>query len=198
MVFIRYPAKKMRIKDILNSDISSEDNQTILIFNGEKIFRVNLIGTLIHKDETQNSEYSIIDDTTGKIEVRNFGDKKFFNNIIVGDIINVIGRINYFRENIFINPEIISRTESLWLKHRLLELSENDKEQNIKKDSGVDRKKSEIEDMIDFIRKKDSGDGVDIYEILNSNISNAENILEDIKSKGYIFEISPGKYKVLE
>ena len=55
------------------------------------------------------------------------------------------------------------------------------------------------EEVYSLIKKLDDGYGVSIEDIIkNSNNSKAENIITKLLERGDIFEIKPGKLKVLE
>jgi len=200
MAFMRNPAVKMRTVDILNSQVWSENNQTVIVYGNKKIYRVNIIGAIVVKEESSNSEYVIIDDSTGRIEIRNFNEKKLFSNINLGEIVNVIGRIGEFKSLPYIIPEIVSKTTNHWLRYRLAEILSKQihtqQEENIVKET--QSIKAGENEIIDFIRKNDSGDGVNIMDIFSAKIDNAEEKVNALKSAGYIFEIKPGIYKILE
>ena len=53
--------------------------------------------------------------------------------------------------------------------------------------------------IFDFIKQKDNGNGADFNEIVeNYKESNAEKLIQFLLKEGEVFEISPGKLKVLE
>ncbi len=55
------------------------------------------------------------------------------------------------------------------------------------------------EQIISIIKKNDPGDGVE-FEDINSNFSgeDAEALVKKLLEQGDVFEVRPGKYKVLE
>ncbi|RMF05332.1 hypothetical protein D6764_04970 [Candidatus Woesearchaeota archaeon] len=67
------------------------------------------------------------------------------------------------------------------------------------KDIGEELPKNPYEEIIQMIRDLDRGDGADIEEITaTAKVPNADTIIESLLREGEIFEIRPGRLKVLE
>jgi len=61
------------------------------------------------------------------------------------------------------------------------------------------QKKNPTQEVIDLIRSMDQGKGVDLDELVKaSSIVNCEQVIDHLLKEGEIFEIMPGKLKVLE
>src|SRR3989344_4182018 len=122
--FQRQIAYKLRIADILEGQFTKDDISAGYIkLNGINISRVNVISTLVYKQE-QAGNYSsaVIDDGTGKISLRSF-EPDAFSKVDVGDILLVVGRIREFNNEKYVIPEITRKLESIeWLNLRRLEL----------------------------------------------------------------------------
>ena len=56
---------------------------------------------------------------------------------------------------------------------------------------------NESDDIFNTIKKLDEGEGVYIEELIKKH-PNAEKLVENLLNEGEIFEIKPGKYKLLE
>jgi len=194
----REVAKKVNI-GIINSGkyVKTEGWEPNYIeFNNERISRVNIIGTII--DKNSENRTLIVDDGTGKINVRSFEDVNFLDKANIGDIVLLIGRPREFNNDKFISPEIIKKINSDWLKLRKKEL-ENIKieSNNLEKiEEGIEENLSSIEEMVRKIKKLDKGEGV-VVELLINN-KDDERLIENMMQDGIIFEIKPGKIKVLE
>jgi len=53
--------------------------------------------------------------------------------------------------------------------------------------------------ILNVITILDKGEGVDVQEVVNNiKIDNCENIVQNLIEEGEVFEISPGKVKILE
>ena len=194
----RQIAYKIRISDILNSNFAKDELSAGYIkLNDINISRVNIIGTLVYKSEGQSYASSIIDDASGKVSLRSFNNIGAFSKIDVGDVILVIGKIREFNNEKYIMPETLKKTEIGWMNVRNLELKNN---------KIVDENKKSEEIIVDnddeiysLIKNLDKGDGVSFEDIIkNSAASKAEIIITRLLENGDVFEIKPGKLKVLE
>jgi len=213
----RQVAYKVRIKDILEGDYVVEEGWTpnyISIKNGKKISRTNLIAAVIEKpiEADMNHQSIIVDDGTGKISMRLFENNSLFDNVGVGDVILIIGKPKEYGSERYILPEIIKKVEDpKWIKVRKLEFEklrdievqnpvekeEKIVEMGVKRDVGTESEKEmNSEVIIGYIKKNDGGEGVDISEILN--MDGGENIINNLLECGEVFEVRPGKIKVLE
>ena len=105
--FQRQVAYKVLISDIVNSSIS--DGQISL--NGNNVARVNVIAYSVYKPEG-DSMSMVIDDGTGKINLRAFESTVMFSSIDIGDIVLVVGRIREFNNERYIMPEIVKNQQS--------------------------------------------------------------------------------------
>lgn len=205
----RQVAYKIRIKDILNSKYVKEDGwqPNYIEINKNKISRVNLIGTVVLKLDEKNF---VLDDGSGKIPLRVFENNHLFEKIDVGAVILLIGRPREFGSEKYIMPEILKTIkDSAWIDVRKSELKLNNKrittnlkeEEEIVKEEFIEETKNEntSEKIFNLVKKLDTGKGVDIDDILNriSN-KNVEEIMNRLLESGGLFEVKPGKLKVLE
>ena len=211
--FKRQIALKVRIKDLIEGEYFKEEGMTpnyIKDKNGREISRVNLIATVLGFDNNENYNSIILDDGSGKISVRSFEDGFDVN---IGDVVLVIGRPREYGGEKYLFPEIVKKIGDVnWIKVRSLELKntiidnkiQHSKEEIIDagEDIVVEDKKEEIEKsssekIIDKIKEIDNGDGVDIGDVV-SGITDGENLVNLLLKEGEIFEIRPGRLKVLE
>lgn len=202
----RQIAHKVRIFDILNGALVRDDLSAGYIkLNDVNISRVNIIATIVYKPEEHNYTSAVIDDGTGRIQLRTFENKSIFLNVDVGDVILMIGKIREFNNEKYILPEILKKINNVeWMNVRKLELEKssntvsivvNAPDKNIIEDVDVNIN----EEVYSLIRKLDKGDGVTIEDVIkNSKNCEAENIINKLLERGDIFEIGPGKLKVLE
>jgi RPA family protein len=204
----RQIAYKVRIKDILDSKYIKEDGwqPNYIEVNGNKISRVNLIGVVVLKVDENNV---VLDDGSGKIPLRVFENNDFFKKVDIGDVILMIGRPREFGSEKYIIVEILKKIENpVWIDVRKMELSLN---KNLAIDSGEEKKANIQEDIIEeikddpcerifnLIKEIDKGEGVDVEEILSRiKDENVEKTIKRLLENGEIFEVKPGKLKVLE
>ena len=210
----RQTAKIAAIKEIIKGKYLKQEGwepNYILTNKDEKISRVNLIGIVVTIPDNSNSIF--IDDGTDKIEIRNFDqDKSIFSDITIGDIVMIIGRPKEFNNELYINGEIVKKIKNKgWLEFRKKEIIlkniikpdiktnipiEGDLEQEEKK-SEETKVMDKIEEILLKIKGTDEGSGCDVQSLAKDN-PEVEKIIEQLLLKGEIFEITPGKVKILE
>jgi len=214
----RQIACKVRVSDLTNGSYVKEGGWTpnyIITKKGKHISRINLIGTIISKNgDEQNYQSITIDDGSGNISLRSFEKNETINNTEIGDVIIVIGRPREYNSEKYIVPEIIKKIDNKkWINVRKIELEIGDqnkkdkfytpiKEKIIVEKVKEDNEKKTISNhqiVYETVKKLDSGQGVDIDEIIKkTNIKEAEAIIKNFMKEGEMFEIRPGKIKILE
>ncbi len=185
---------------------------------GKHISRVHLIGVVIALSDFGSSEITI-DDGSGKIVARSFESPVFFKGVQLGDILRVIGKVRSFNEQVYLIPEIIKKiTEKKFIAlHKLLLEKENEAIPALSQveEVGTDATQPEIveeiaidaedtvppspfDKIIEVIKKLDTGDGAPIEQILQQEGEESEKLLLHLLELGEVFEIRPGKVKLLE
>ena len=199
----RQVAYKVRVSDILNRIfVKDELSAGYVKINNNNVSRINIIATIVFKSEDPNSTSALIDDGTGRILLRTFERKDIFSNVDVGDVVLLIGKIREFNNEKYIMPEVLKKiTDNRWIGVRNAELKNSGVEEKVDDkipDSGAELV-NENEKIYLLIRKLDHGDGAPIEEVLNSySDKDAEKIVNRLMENGDIFEIKPGRIKVLE
>lgn len=200
----RQVAYKVSVSDILNSSFSKDDASAGYVkLNGFNVSRVNVIANIVYKSgEGQNHNSALIDDGTGKIILRTFENTDIFSRVDVGDIALVIGRIREYNNERYILPEIVKKLEKIeWMSMRKIELKGNAIEPNNEAAEEVvgEAVTNTNEEVYILIKKLDNGDGVSIEDVMKeSSNPDAEKIIGRLLENGDVFEIKPGKLKVLE
>lgn len=195
--FQRQVAYKVRVSDILNASFSKDDLSAGYIrLNSTNVSRINLIGTLVYKSEERNYSSCIIDDGSGKISLRAFGNPNAFSKIDVGGFVLVIGKIREFGNEKYIMPELLKRIEIGWMNLRKAELNNKIVYEDKETEESITSNNNEIYCLI---KNLDKGDGVSFEDIIkNSATDKAEIIITKLLENGDVFEVKPGKLKVLE
>ena len=228
MAFERQTAIKADIATLLEGQyhIQQGDDPNFLLARGKKISRVNLMGVIVSKEEIAGSPASLmLDDSTGRIAVRAFENLLSLNSALVGDIILLIGRPREYNSEIFVVPEIIKKLDdSLWVtvrKHELAQehLIKHEKAQTLKNenvhsaiplimktehvkempDQQKPRRLAPADILIELVKRLDKGDGAAFEDLLSSSSeTNTERIIDGLLKTGDLFEVRPGRLKVLE
>jgi len=215
----RQIACKVRVADLINGRYVKEEGWTpnyIITKQGRHISRINLIGTVISKgDDGQGYQSLIIDDGSGSISLRSFEKNETINNAEIGDVIIVIGRPREYGSEKYIVPEIIKKiNNNKWINVRKIEIEieyankvpgsikeepvvvENISDSNEEK---TEKPASSHQVIYETVKELDSGQGVDIDDIIKkTGIKDAEEIIKKFLREGEMFEIRPGRIKILE
>jgi len=199
----RQTAYKIRIKDILNSRyIKTEGfNPNYLEINGKEISRINVMGVIVQKSGPGNYKTLMIDDGTGEISARVFENNSLLDKIDISDVVLIIGRPREFSNEKYILIEVIRKTDPSWAKVRELELGKNIEENNESSDNDNIEEEvvaSSADKIVKLIKELDKGEGVSIEEISSKDIENIDKIIDILLKEGDVFEVKPGKLKVLE
>ena len=129
----RLVAVKLNVREIQEGEFVLEEGwkpNYLLTKEGKKVSRVNLVGVVLDKEEKEGMVNLLLDDGSGKIRVRFFGERpeiKEIKEIKIGESILLIGRIRMYQREKYLFPEIVKIINKKWLKVRKLEL---EKEKN--------------------------------------------------------------------
>lgn len=214
----RNTAYKVRIYDLINNDYLKEDGEwgsSYVLVQDKKITRVNLIATVISKYESEDKTHCfvVIDDFSSEIRVKTWReDTGLLNNLEVGNIINVIGRIRKYNDEIYITPEIVRKIDNPnWELVRKLELFElygkpkfSIKEANERKEKIIEEQiqgssESDRQKVLTIIEKGDSELGVDYNNIkLASGLAEEKvvSIAQELLREGEIYEVKMGRFRI--
>lgn len=165
--------------------------------------RVNIISVVVSKDENSLT----IDDGTGQIVARVFDKPEMLVNINIGDPIILVARPREYNSQIYLTIDLVKKiNDKGWIAYRKKELSlikkiRKTERQEIKKDAEIVESTSTMsskERIISLIKELDNGEGSDIDEIIRfSKIKNAEDLIQDFILRGEVFELKPGKIKLM-
>ncbi|MBW2991905.1 hypothetical protein KY345_01670 [Candidatus Woesearchaeota archaeon] len=209
-------AVKTRIKNILEGRYVKEEGwkpNFIITPNGENIARANLIGVVVSEPNIEEKSQSItIDDGSDRILLRSFEDNALLSKLNLGDVINVIGKPREYLNMKYLIPEIIKKiNNNKWLEVRKKELGLKEKElgknkpvnENIQNNTPIEEniveEETDTDKILKTIKDLDKGGGVFIEDIIGkTNNPDTEKIITSLMEQGEIFEVQPGKIKILE
>jgi RPA family protein len=204
--FKRHTAYKLRIGDILLGKAVFDNDKFIHLELGDKkIVRVNVIGNIVDKYETDGDKKYIfftLDDGSGQIKLKIFGEEglKKFKGVLQGQTVVVIGTIRNWNNETYIQPEIIKEQDSRYLLIRKLELEKQRKSSAPK----VENRKEIIaikDQILDKIKKAENEGGIDKEKIImdlrevSPDIINQE--IQKLLEEGIIFEPRPSRLRYL-
>mgnify|MGYP001378082659 CR=1 FL=1 len=204
--FKRNIAYKIRIDSILNNTpIMNGERFGFLEFNGKKVVRVNVIGSIVDKYESEGEKKFVflkIDDGSGQISLKSFGDDvEKLKNITLGKTVLVIGNLRHFNDEIYIAPEILKEQDPKYLLVRKIELEGNEEKIQTNEVVEVENKETSMKGKIlEMIKNSESEGGIETEKLISSLNEPKEKVNEEIQrllEEGIIFEPLPGKLRWL-
>ncbi len=213
----RLTAFKSNIKKITDSEmISEEDSPDYIKISDLRIARVRIIGTIVSKrvNSERTYAYLVVDDGTETIRIKAWKDDvDKLEKPVVGDIIELVGRVREWDDERYLTCEIIKiiNNPNHWLLHKYELLLSDEKVERIteKVKTGdareVEGKKSVEEELenkiIKIIKNSDVGRGVSmklLTEETGKDEKNIRPVLKNLLNDGIIYEPTKHNYKFLE
>ncbi len=195
----RQVAKKVLINQINKGTYikTAGWDPSYVLIGKEQVTIANVMGIIIDKQD----KLLIIDDGTGNIPVR-FFDNNEMPNMEIGQAVQVIGRVSEHNKTKFITGQAITKITIEWLKVRKQEVK--NKEETKEETKIIAEPMNEVtqsynikDDLIEKIKQLDPGEGVEVTTLINGS-QEKENAIKSLLEEGEIFEILPGRVKVLE
>ncbi len=129
MIQKRNTAYKVWISDLINNEFIEQqgefESNYVLIYD-KKVSRVNLVASIIFVYKVPDESYVSIslDDSSCNIRIKSWReDTSLLKNLKVGEIINIIGKIRKYNNEVYIIPEVIKVLDNPnWELVRKLEL----------------------------------------------------------------------------
>lgn len=189
----RLNAKKVRIADAVNGTFfpgSKEEMKAGYVITrfGQKVSRVNLIGSVVDKFMSEDGNYCsvTIDDGTESIRVKAFKeDVEILKNAEPGKIILVTGKLKSYNNEVYVNAEIAREVEQNYENFRRLEI--------LKEMIGQKKIVSEIRNLIEQASEEEAAEyaknkfGIDeeSLKVIKENL----NITKEVDYKPKILEL---------
>lgn len=183
---------------ILNGEYEKQEdwNPNYIKFNNIKIYRVNMIGTIVDKNEVPYPSL-VIDDGFATIRVRSFESPDLFDDLKIGDVALIIGKPREFAEEKYILCENIKKLENQkWIEYRKKlfnikfrrELEEIKSKEQKEQNKNIN-KEEEIEEINKIKKEEEKGEAEE--EILYSDEKKPEEIkmnFDDEKEGNELYE----------
>jgi RPA family protein len=193
----RHTSQKLWIREILEGEMqltNGPEPNTLKTIRGNAN-RVNILGVVINKEDLPVSSLTV-DDGTGQITVRSFEQKL---RQPVGVVVQVIGRPRAYQGDLYIAAEAAATVDPGWAEFRKKELGDVQKTDKVEPTPRMAiNEENRAERIIQLIKQLDDGSGAPVEQVVTlSKIPEAEAIIEQMLMHGDIFELRPGKLKVL-
>jgi len=202
--FHRNVAYKYRIGDVLlGKPIMDGEKFAFLELGDKKIVRVNLIGNITDKYESEGERKYIfftLDDGSGQIKIKCFSEEASrFRNFTQGQTVLVIGVLRNFNNETYLSPEIMREQDTKYLLLRKLEL---EKEKSRNTQPLAKEQMTAVKDKIlTIIKEAEKDGGIEMDKIImdlrdvSPDVINRE--IKMLLEEGIIFEPRPGKMRWL-
>ena len=182
----RLTAIKTDIKSIIEGKYFKAEgfeSNYVVAPHGVKISRARILATVMNKFLTEDEKYGfiVLDDETETIRAKVFKNTKILEGIEVGDLVDVIGKVKEYDDELYISPEIIKKVEDPnFLILRRAELLKQKKKTEVIKEKVKEFQKKTSD--LDEIKKLAETEGIS-EEIVESVVeSEEEGSKEDKKS----------------
>lgn len=188
--------------------------------SGKEMSRVHIIAVIVGLSDGGEAT---LDDGSGKIIARSFDNLALFSSYALGDIVRVIGKVRAFNEQQYLIPEIVKKitNKQFVTFHKLaLQLLES-KECSLQPthsfpvaeltseeivspideipiDADDSTPRTPFDDVISRIKEFDKGDGAGIEQIIELLGADSEKLIHHLLETGEVFEIRPGRVKLLD
>jgi hypothetical protein len=194
-------AAKARIAELLTGEWVEQGNEpsAVTLSDGTLAARANVMGVVVDISDGDTPSL-MIDDGSDRLPLRAFEKVPGLDTIMLGSPVMVIGRPRKFGETRFLVPECIRRLDNpVWLEVRKRELAQRSRAPLPKplEPAVVEEEVVRGSPILQSIRNLDKGTGADTEEVL-ARARCTQDDLERLLVRGEIFEVSPGKLKVLE
>ena len=210
--FKREAAKKFSAGEILKGEfIETREGAIAMSIAGMPVRRVNMLAVVVDKDSSQSYKSLVVDDGTAQIRLRLFDtDAPLFEKLEVGDFAIIIGKPRLYGSEVYITPEILKPLNNMkWAEARKLELvlqrgrtvasKANNGEAAAAEEELTDAVGKDKLQVYKIVKELDTGRGADLSEVaIKSGLGNAELVIRDMLKNGDLFEVLPGRLKVLE
>lgn len=215
--FKRLTAFKTNISSILNANyVNSEEGVDYLEYDKLKVSRIRIVATIVSKKVNDEGSYAylVLDDGSETIRVKAWKeDVSKLETPIIGDIVEIIGRVREWESERYLTCEIIKiiKDPNHWLYHQFEILLSGEKVERIeekketKKSTSVEAKKDKEENseeaIMKIIKEEDLGKGTSLNSIITLSKldqKTVEEVLKTLLIDGLVYEPSKHNYKILE
>ncbi len=207
----RATAVKVKLNELINSEfIKNEGEIGYSLINGVRVSRINIIATIVNKfvNNEKHSGTIVIDDGFDVINVRVWENEfHLIDNLVIGDLIKIIGRVRKYNDEIYLTPEIIKKVNPNWFALRFIEINNQassneqlisnkqlDEQSTLNNSDSINLK----DNLFNFIKNK-GNDGATIEELTSiaGDKKLCINALMELINDDLIFEPRAGRYKLL-
>ena len=205
MIFVekkRLTAKKAGLAELATGKYVKKagfESSYVLTTLGRRLSRVRILGLVVDKFESEDGKYATltIDDGTETMRCKAFVNIRMFDAAKKGDLVDIIGKIREYNEEVYVAPEMLRKAPADWETLRMLELKKiyTDQRKAIKKIRELQKQSADKTDLKALAKKfdidPDDVDGVLEAEELHI-IAEEQKIAADGEIKDKILKLIAG------
>lgn len=194
----RNTAKKVRILDLVNGEWVKKEGRAgfILTHSNEDVFRAKVLATVVGKFVSADGNFASItlDDFTACMRAKVWKDLKPLQNVEIGDLVNVIGKVREYDGEIYLVPEIVNKLDDPNFELlRKLEILLKIRELKAGKKLPAQDLRKEVLTLIE--QNKNGIKYEELLEKLKAKEEEVESIVNELLGEGICYEPAPGKIK---
>jgi len=200
----RQTAYKVWIRDLKHTKGEMEDGGLVYLpIGGHNVVRVNIVGSVIGKNVSDNFGSLVIDDGSDNIQARVWGDDLWLvNELEVGDLVLIIARLGEFNQEPYLRPEVVRKIDMDWALLRRLELiKEYGKPEKVeeKKEIVVEKVVEEVEPslavrekVLSFVEEGNEISMEALVEKVELEEAKVQKAVDELLKEGEMFMPRPG------
>lgn len=223
----RQTAYKLWLSDLHNRSMIKQEGEfmpSYIEVRNKKINRINVIATIVQKNQKEDSTFASItlDDGSAQIRAKVWQDTiQFLQSVYQGDCVLVIGKLREYNDELYITPEIVRKQDPNWLyirQHELLKeygkpssidstyqfpqqsfQQEPTAQSFVQEEMIQNTSESNRQKLFNVITRLDSEEGASITEVITQSglqEQEAEQLLTTLLQEGEIFKMSNDKIKI--
>lgn len=171
----RLTAIKTDIKSVISGKYVVRpgfESNYVLTPLGMKLSRVRILATVVDKFMSESGKFASItlDDGTSTIRAKAFSALSIMDGIGEGDIVDVVGKVKEYQDEVYIMPEIIAKKDFYWEMLRALELKKQKEEWGEKRRSILENQKqtSDLEELKKIMEERFGISPSDVEAVVES------------------------------
>jgi len=210
----RITARKVMISELMSGEWVKKEGMEpsfVRTKNGDNISRARILATVVNKFQSEDGNFGSVtlDDSSDTIRAKTFKTTDPITSVEKGDLVDVVGKVREYNDEIYIIPETINKLEDpnaeilrrLELAKRLSDAKSGKAKPKIDDEAALE---NAGEDDREILRRKvlvfiDSNpEGVNYNEVcenINAKETELESVINELLAEGICFEPTPGKIK---
>ncbi len=194
--FKRQVAVKARAVDLIGGSWTQENGFGVLETKyGEKISRARVMATVVNKFVSEDGKYIglTLDDGTETIRVKMWDNFGLVEKIVEGDVVDLIGKVRVYNEEVYLIPEIVYKVEDPNLELlRKVEIIKKLRKFGVTETVQKDEQEDVRKKILEVIGSSREGVSYNKLMEIKAPKGSVEKIVDDLLSGGLCYEPTPG------